>query len=177
MSREHSTSPSDETLQPQEGFGFTEEERLHNSVSDERLRALLDDPQTTVHKVDESANSYGEFLFITMSRPVGDKRECATFFGYGFDENRERWFFDEWRWHRANQVPETMGTSYEAHEARELLQQRRTSIAPFVTEDSQSKHGRFFEMLADLTDDDGALAEMEDLDDFAYGLLGDFFDE
>jgi len=39
----------------------------------------------------------------------------------------------------------------------------------------QTDRGRMFEMLADLTDDDGALAEIEDMDDVS-GFLEDGFD-
>ena len=56
-------------------------------------------------------------------------------------------------------------------EANELLQQRWDSIRPHVRLDTQTGWGRVFELLADLTDEDGVLAEMEDLDNLNE-LLG-----
>jgi hypothetical protein len=50
-------------------------------------------------------------------------------------------------------------------EAEQLLQQRRAEIAPLVGKTTQSGRGKLFEMLADLTDEDGALSEMEDMGD------------
>jgi hypothetical protein len=175
MSHER-TPPAVPELKPGEGFGFTEQEKLDDRVSDERFKTFLNDPHTTIHQVDESTNNYGEFLFVTVSRPIGDeKRECATFFGYGYHEHRERWFTNEWLWYRANQFPETMRQQLTREEAKELLQQRRRWITPFITEEPQSDHARLFEFLADLTDEDGALTEIEDLEDLGRWLLDDIY--
>ena len=59
-------------------------------------------------------------------------------------------------------------------EARELLQQRRQWIAPFVTDEPQSERARLFEFLAELTDEDGALAELQDMDDLVGWFCDDF---
>ena len=52
-------------------------------------------------------------------------------------------------------------------EAQELIQQRLEDIRPEITEINQSERGRLFEMLADLTDEDGALAEMQDMENLS----------
>ena len=44
-----------------------------------------------------------------------------------------------------------------------MIQQRLESIQPCIGEDTQTERGNLFEILADLTDEEGALAEMEDL--------------
>jgi len=49
-------------------------------------------------------------------------------------------------------------------EAEEILEKRTEEIKPYVGLDKQTERGRIFEILADLIDEDGALAEMEDLD-------------
>ena len=49
---------------------------------------------------------------------------------------------------------------------------RLNSILPYIKEDVQSIRGRLFVVLADLTDEDGALAEMEDLDSYTNWLSG-----
>ena len=101
MSHERPTPPLPE-LKPGKGFGFTEQERLYDRVSNERFEAILNDPHTTIHEVKESTNNYGEFAFVTVSRAVEDRRECVTFYGCGFHELRKRWFVDTWFWYRAN---------------------------------------------------------------------------
>jgi hypothetical protein len=45
-----------------------------------------------------------------------------------------------------------------------MVRQRLESISPYASQHNQSRRGKVFDMLADLTDDDGALAEMEDLE-------------
>ena len=43
------------------------------------------------------------------------------------------------------------------------LQDRLIDISAYLSKDTQSDQGRMFESLADLTDDDAALSEMQDL--------------
>ena len=76
-------------------------------MSDRRFRAMLADEQTTIHKVEQDSNSFGEFLFITVSRPEAGKPQFWTFYGMGFHEFRERWYTQEWAWFHAHPFPET----------------------------------------------------------------------
>ncbi len=155
-------------------FGFTEREQLFDRVSHDRLLGFLDDEATTVHRFEESTNSYGEFLFVTVSRPGKDRRILVTFWGAGYHEFRERWLIDEWYWHHANVFPDTLKQHISNEEAKALIQQRLEEIRPDAAQQvHQSARGRLFEMLADLTDEDGALAELEDLGDMADWLGGD----
>ncbi len=156
---------------PETAFGFTEEERLYDRVSDARFRALLNDARTAIHTVHEDANSYGEFVFVTLSRPSASGREVVTFFGCGFHEYRECWLVDTWYWYRANPFPETLQETLTLEEAQAQLEARLEQIRPSVARDTPSVRGRLFAFLADLTDEDGALAELEDLGDLADGLL------
>lgn len=158
---------------PDDIFGFTHEEQLANRVSDARLRALLDDEQTIIHRVEESSNDYGEWLFITISRGKGEQQHLVTFYGLGEHERRERWLLDEWFWYRANPFRETLEQQISREEAEALIQQRRDDIAPYVDRHPQTKHGRIFEFLADLSDEDGAAVEIEDLGDIADWLADD----
>jgi hypothetical protein len=162
---------SQERPQPNdEGFGFTEQERLFARVSDERFRALIEDERTTIHKVELSSNSYGEFVFVTASRPAGEDRAVAVFWGYGFHDYRERWLKDEWFWYESPAYPDTMEQTLSQEEAQERLKQRLEEIAPYLGDQEQSERGRIFEMLADITDDDGALADLEEMEDWLDSL-------
>lgn len=162
MSSEHQTEPA--PRRPYEVFGFTEEERLRWRVNQDRFKEILSYEQTKIHTIEESSNNFGEFLFVTVSR-VGERvRIYMTFYGYGFHEYRERWLTNEWFWYQTNQSPELLRQRITKDEASEILQERWDSIRPHVRLDTQTDWGRIFELLADLTDEDGALAEMEDLD-------------
>jgi hypothetical protein len=154
-------------------YGFTEKEDLWDRVSDQRFHELIDEPQTTIHQITIDSNNYGEFLFVATSRPVGDRRVCITFYGQGFHEHRERWYTNEWSWYEAHGFPETLEKSIPKDEARELIEERRREIAPYAIDQPQSGRARLFEMLADLTDEDGAYAELEDMNDLADWLGGD----
>ena len=86
-----------------------------------------------------------------------------TFWGLGFHEYRERWIHQEWFWH---QTPASMVDPLEEvtkEEALARLRARQSEISRYLNDDEQSEQGRMFEAMADMTDDDGALAEMQDL--------------
>lgn len=44
---------------------------------------LLNVPPTTIHKVDVDSNNYGEFLFVTVSRPEEEGPQLLTFLDWG----------------------------------------------------------------------------------------------
>jgi hypothetical protein len=154
----------------QVGFDFTESERLFDRVSDARFRALIEDERTTIHKVELSSNSYGEFLFVTASRPAGESRAVAVFWGYGLHDYRDRWLKDEWFWYEAPSYQEMMEQTLSREEAQERLEQRLEEITPYIGSQHQSERGRIFEMLADMTDEDGALADLEEMENWLDSL-------
>jgi hypothetical protein len=156
---------SKEQPQPPEPFAFNEREQLYSKLSDKRFQALLADEQTTIHKVELSSNAYGQFVFVTVSRPEAGRPQLWTLFGLGYHDYRERWYTREWSFYRANPFPDTLKKSMSREEAEELLTARREEIAPYASQDEQTRRGRLFELFADMTDDDGTIAEMEDLGD------------
>jgi len=148
---------------PYEAFDITETEVLHWRVTDERLKEILANPNTTTHTVKLSTNTFGEFLFLTASRGSGPQRVYMTFYGLGYHDYRERWISKEWFWYQSqeSQVETQFKLTFE--EVTEKLEQRLAVISPFLDQDTQTEIGWMFEQLADLTDEDGALVEMEDL--------------
>lgn len=162
--------PNAERLLPEHGFGFTEREQLFDVVSDQRLYAFIADEATAIHSVQLSTNAYGEFLFVTLSRPGAEEREVTTFFGLGFHEYRERWFTNEWHWYESSPYAHTLEQTITKEETEAILRKRQEEISPSITSNTQSERGRLFEMLADLTDEDGALTELDDLGDWFEGL-------
>ena len=174
MTQERPT-PS-ETPKPGDAFAFTERERLNWRVSEERFQTLLEDERTVIHSLELSANNYGEFMFVTLSlpeqaaQPVGERSSVVTLWGLGYHEYRERWLHQEWFWYRTFSYPELLARSVDKDTARQLLAERRESIQSEVSLSRQTGRGKLFEMLADLTDEDGAYAEMQDLDDLTDWL-------
>lgn len=154
---------------------FTDREKLYSRVSHTRLIVIVSDEQTHIHGLNLSTNNYGEFLFVTTSRPKEDGRHYTTFWGMGLHEYRDRWFVDEWHWYEASSafVEKVSKGTLSKDEALKLIEERRQEILPYAEARRQSKRGELFELVADLTDDDGAWAELQDLENF----LDDFEDE
>jgi hypothetical protein len=171
LSKEH--QESDRKPTPAEEFGFTRQEQLFDRVSHERLLEFLDDETTTVHRVEESYNNYGEFMFIKLSRPGQERRIWMTFWGLGHHEQRERWLVDEWFFYRPNVFPGDEDETLDSTEVRQLLHDRHEMVQGYARQTTQSERGKLFEMLADMIDEDGAMAEMQDLDDLGDWLYGD----
>ncbi|KAB2862908.1 MAG: hypothetical protein F9K46_06490 [Anaerolineae bacterium] len=157
---------------PAEVFGLTDHEKLWDRLSDQRFQTLLNDPQTEVHEVQVDTNSYGEFLFVQMSRVVDSQRYGLTTFGLGFHEYREQWITQHWHWYESHPSLLAKKPILPKTEALQLIQNRRDEIAPHVTNTQPSKIALLFGLLADLSDEDGALAELDDLGDFL-----DLFDD
>jgi hypothetical protein len=161
------TAEAHKPIKVEDIYGLTEREQLHDRISDLRLQQILDDEQTTVHSVELSTNNYGEFLFISTSRFDGQNRKAITFWGAGLHEYRERWITHEWFFYSWNPPSgsDRLAASLSKDEARKNIRQRKDELAHYGTPDVQSSRGKFFELLADLTDEDGAWAEVQDLRD------------
>jgi hypothetical protein len=162
MSPEQLQSPAPK--RPYEVFGLTEKEQLFWRVDQKRFTEILNDERTIIHKIEPSSNDYGEFLFVTASRPGKQERIYMTFYGLGYHEYRERWITNEWFWYQAEPYPDLLKSKLSKEEVTEKLKQRLEEIQPDIGNSQQSGHGKMFEILADLTDEDGAKAEMEDME-------------
>lgn len=108
-------------------------------------------------------NDYGDFLFVTLSRPANNARIFMTFYGLGYHEYRERWITQEWYWYQATATPEVLEKRIELGEALGQILTRIDEIKPRIRLNSQTAKGQFFETLAELTDEDFAMSELEDL--------------
>ncbi len=157
-----------ERPQPNEVFGFTEHEKLWDRVSHPRFMALVENEQTHVHSVELSSNMYGEFLFVTVSRAADHERVSLTFYGAGYHEHRERWITDSWAWYETTLDGDKAQQTVEKAQAIQQIEERQAEIAPYAKELRQTARGKLFEMLADLTDEDGAMSELEDLGDLGW---------
>jgi hypothetical protein len=96
-----------------------------------------------------------------------------TFFGFGYHEYRERLIKEEWFWYPAYLKPEELDELVTKPEFADILQNRLEHLPSAADIENQSQYGKMFKLLADLTDEDGALAEMEDIE-FTFA---DYFGE
>ena len=92
----------------------------------------------------------------------------TTFYGLGFHEYRDRLFIDEWHWNQTYPYSETGKGEIRNDDAVKQVEDRKNELLPYAEKATQSEAGHLFEMIADLTDDDGAIAEFNDL----LGFLG-----
>jgi hypothetical protein len=167
MSPEQYITPAPK--RPYEQFGLTEKEALSWRISQERFQEIIEDDKTLIHDIRPDTNEYGEFLFVTTSRPGEKDRICMTFYGLGYHEYRERWISEEWFWYQSN--PYILRNNIPKEEFKSILEQRIAEIQPNLGKSTQSSLGYLYELIADLTDEDGALAEIEDLQSLDGWLL------
>ncbi|MBZ0320104.1 MAG: hypothetical protein K8L91_27070 [Anaerolineae bacterium] len=99
-------------------------------------------------------------------KPTVAIRQGARFLPY--HTHREQWITQHWHWYESHPSLIAKKPILPKTEALQLIQNRRDEIAPHVTDIQPSKSALLFGLLADLTDEDAALAELDD--------LGDFFD-
>ena len=159
MSHEHKSRPYHSDA---EKFGLTDQEQLWDQVSDTRLQEILNDPATTVHEVNVSANTYGEFLFIVVSRVVDGRQIVLTLFGLGYHDYREEWITDHWRWYSSH-VSFAKDKQLSRADVLRKIEARRREIAEDSTDHNPSDAAVLFSLLADMGDDDGAYSFLDDL--------------
>ena len=169
----HEQLPQPAQQKPSEIFGFTENEQLFTRVTEQRFQEFMLDENTLIHNAKDSGNMYGDFLFVTASRPGKEERISMTFFGLGYHEYRERPIKDDWFWHPAYLKPEELEKVIPKSEFADILQERYKTLPSPADIETQSRYGEMFELLADLTDEDGALAEMEDIDISFSDIFGE----
>lgn len=157
-----------ERSQPSQPFEFTEREKLYDQISHKRLLTLLVDEQTHIHEAELSENSYGEFLFITVSRPSEKQRTYYTLYGMGYHEYRERWITDLWSWFRSERMPSLEAKRMTQEEVMQIIDTRLAAIRPGLETPTQTPRGLLYEMLAEIADEDGAISELEDLADWFF---------
>ena len=153
-----------------EDCGLTEKETLWYRESEERFEEMLHQPDTHIHEVTVTTNNYGEFLFVKVSRPAQDPNNAITFYGLGLHEQRDRWITGEWFWYSGRLYEQTKSAQVSVGYADSLIEGRKAEIAGYVAQHQQGGEGRFFETLADIADDDGVMAELEDFDNLRGDL-------
>jgi hypothetical protein len=159
--------------QAREGFPLSKNEQLFERVSDKRFQQLVFDPQTHIHEIKQDSNAFGEFLFVTVSHPKGQSRDILTFWGLGYHAYRERWLSAEWRFYETSSQSKSLQESLAPEEAKSLIEARRQAIqASLDAQMPQTARAALFEILADLTDEDGAVSKLEDLANFGF-FFGD----
>lgn len=150
-------------------FTFTEREKLYDRVSHDRFMALVMQPDVDIHEIQESTNSFGEYLFVTVSCRTEQPKKVYTFWGLGYHEHRERWIADRWQWYESQRKQETLPVLVK-EDAYRQIKEREAFIKANATPSKPSPRARLYELLADLTDEDGALSEMDDLGWTLFGL-------
>ncbi len=150
-------------------FTFTEREKLYDQVSHTRFMAIVMQPDVDIHEIEESSNSFGEYLFVTLSCRVEQPKKILTFWGLGFHEHRERWIVDTWQWYESQRNATTLAILAK-DEAYTQIKDQEAVVRANATPNQQSRRAQLYEILADLTDEDGALTE---LDDLGWAFLGD----
>lgn len=143
-------------------FSFTEREKLYDNISHTRFMELVMQSDVDIHEVKEDSNSFGEYLFVTLSCRTEQPKKLYTFWGLGYHEYRERWITDTWQWYESQQSAAKKPVM-QKELAFAQIKERETFVQADATPTQQSRQAQLYELMADLTDEDGALSELEDL--------------
>jgi len=144
-------------------FGLTENEMLFDRVTAKRLKEIINNKNYRLVYNKRDTNNYGEFRFITLT----DGKEAITFWGNGFHEMRDcfytkTWFFyinpiQEW----GKKFYKPVDDSHKKH-AIQIVDFEAEELEEDAREHHQSKEGKVFTCVANLTDDDAAMSMLED---------------
>ena len=150
-------------------FEFTENEKLFEQIMHPRFMRLLSNPNVVINSIEESGNAFGEFLFVTLTQQNLQESKPLTFYGLGYHEQRERWITEYWRWFESYR--DTKGKVMSKKQALEQIKARQEWVSGLAaSEPKPSRRAQLYELMAELTDEDGALT---DLEDFGWAFLGE----
>lgn len=105
-----------------------------------------------------------------------EREKLYTFWGLGYHEYRERWIVDTWQWYESQQNP-SKKVALHKEEAITQVKEREAYVRANATPTQQSRQAQLYELMADLTDEDGALSELEDLGWMFFGSSDEKNDE
>lgn len=163
---------SPEAPNNQDDFQFTENEKLFELLSHRRFMLLVSKPDVIINSIHEDGNAFGEFLFVTLTRQSQAGSRPLAFYGLGYHEQRERWITEYWRWYES--FLDTQGEVVPKQEAMEQIKAREEWVRGMAaSEPRPSRRAQLYDLLAEMTDEDGALSELEDLGWMFSGELGD----
>lgn len=145
-------------------FTFTEREQFYDQVSHPRLMAILALVAVDIHEVDLASNSLGEYLFITASCRTQLSAPPLTFWGMGYHEYRERWIMDSWEWYESVRKRTELEVLPKEEALQQILDREQFVTSAASSTPLPSYRAQLYALLADLTDEDGALNELDDLD-------------
>lgn len=155
-------------------FGLADEEVRNGVVSDEWFLELIQADETALNRVAIAENDYGEFLFVTASRPNADKREVIVFWGLGLHRLHSKYVLDTWRWYYPQDEMQLEPTSqFQKDMLLDIVRARRTLLEELANSHVQSDRGMIYQKLADLAGEEIAARQMEGLDDVLRDLLGE----
>lgn len=147
---------------------FSEHERLNTTMTHKRFMALIERADVDIHEVKLDSNTFGEYLFITLSCRTDPTRTIYTFWGMGYHDYRERWITDSWGWYEASRKHHSLAV-LNKRKATQHIRDHEAQIRANATPEEQSEQAKLYELLADLTDEDGALTELQDLGWLFFG--------
>ncbi len=155
-------------------FVLTDDEHFARQLTHARFAALFHHPATRLLGIEVSTNLYGEWLFVTLllDADTDTNTHPLTFWGLGYHSSRERWLTGEWHWHQAFSPALAAETPDKAHAWREVGERLAHCQAEAVAAPAPGRRASLYALLADLTDEDGALSELEDLDALGIDIEG-----
>lgn len=149
-------------------FGITPDAYSYDlTISHARMTWIVNDGHTRIIRTSYDSNNYGEFIFVTIADP--DTKFALDFYGRGYHEYRGIYYYD---WCGSVNMHNEIfyKDKWQADLRDEFYDLLETYPAPYP-KPKPDKQQQLFAVLADMTDDDGAITEMEDYD------FGDWFDE
>lgn len=142
---------------------LTDAEQLDERLNHSRLVGVLQRRDVIVHTVKDDHNAFGEFLFVTVSRKTTHPK-AITFYGLGYHEYRERWLVNDWRFYESVLLNPTGLEVLSKAEALKIIAEREAEVRREAKPELRSGQALLYELLAELGDEDSALADMEDMD-------------
>lgn len=143
-------------------FGITEDEHMWKRISYNRLLEIIKQDDVHVVGMGRDTNSYGEWNFIELEKDGPGPR--IEFYGHGWHEHKEKFLVNNWSYYRVgsyNQPEEHLDKKYVLQELQK--EHKMYTERAKTASGRRSEKAKIFSLLAETSDEDGALTMMEDM--------------
>lgn len=164
-------------------WGLSEKQVSDGKMAYLALGKILSKEIATIRYAKRSFNSYGEYMFVTITSPVpeyedGNWELRAIFWGLGWHSYRNR-TINHWEFDVSYERVRENETEIDYLEAMDIIGAHHVKFKltygnPQPSEREQ-KEGRLFAFMASLSDEDAAITMSEDMDPDEYDNLLDAF--
>lgn len=143
---------------------LTDRELLFDKISHKRMIQIINKPSVRVVSLKRDSNYHGEFLWISLVH----NNYYFTAYSMGFHEGKDRYITDEWslvyfeKYSQDIREKRNHVFRMDRQLVLDTIQKEQDECIRYQEKHTTSEEGKLYELIAELSDEDGAYSMLED---------------